>query len=107
MEAKSPRQNRPSGKGSAARDIALALLTARRPGATICPSEVARALASTTHGRTADGDWRTLMPVVHEAIDGLVSDEQVQLSWKRQKLAARIGPYRIAWHEARHGATSA
>jgi len=65
----------------------LSLLEHRAPGATICPSEVARSIAQ---------DWRYAMPAVHEAIDELVSDRLVQLSWKGQILAERSGPYRIA-----------
>jgi hypothetical protein len=36
------------------------------------------------------------MPSVHAAIDGLVRDGAVRLSWKGERLAARSGPYRIA-----------
>ncbi|WP_133030868.1 DUF3253 domain-containing protein [Sphingomonas sp. PP-CE-1G-424] len=64
----------------------LSLLERRAPGATICPSEVARSIAQ---------DWRSAMPKVHEAIDELVSDGLVQLSWKGRPLAKRSGPYRI------------
>ncbi|WP_010163364.1 DUF3253 domain-containing protein [Sphingomonas sp. PAMC 26617] len=64
----------------------LALLERRAPGATICPSEVARVIAE---------DWRSAMPAVHEAIDELVSDGLMQLSWKGQLLGTRSGPYRI------------
>jgi hypothetical protein len=68
------------------RAAALSLLARRAPDATICPSEVARAIAP---------DWRGAMPSVHAAIDGLVRDEMVRLSWKGLPLAARSGPYRI------------
>ncbi|WP_343228378.1 DUF3253 domain-containing protein [Sphingomonas yunnanensis] len=68
------------------RAVALSLLTRRAPDATICPSEVARAIAP---------DWRGAMPAVHAAIDGLVRDGQVRLSWKGRPLATRSGPYRI------------
>ena len=68
------------------RIVTLALLARRAPGATICPSEVARAIAP---------DWRGAMPAVHAAIDGLVGDGLVRLSWKRQPLTTRSGPYRI------------
>ena len=68
------------------RIVTLALLARRAPGATICPSEVARAIAP---------DWRDAMPAVHAAIDGLVGDGLVRLSWKRQPLTTRSGPYRI------------
>lgn len=71
------------------RAAVLALLAARAPAATVCPSEVARVLA----GGTAD--WRDAMPAVHAAVDTLVADGQVQLSWKGRPLAARSGPYRI------------
>lgn len=71
-----------------ARAAAMALLAARAPGATVCPSEVARVVA--------DGaDWRAAMPVVHAAVDGLVADGAVRLSWKGAAMAARAGPYRI------------
>lgn len=67
----------------------LTLLAARAAGATICPSEVARALAP-------GGDWRAEMPSVHDAVDTLVADGRIALSWKGAPLAARSGPYRIA-----------
>ncbi|TRW15149.1 DUF3253 domain-containing protein [Glacieibacterium frigidum] len=70
-----------------ARDATLALLGQRAADATICPSEVARAL-------DAD-DWRGTMPAVHAAIDLLVAEGLVRLSWKGEMLAARAGPYRI------------
>lgn len=35
------------------------------------------------------------MPAVHAAIDRLVADGVVQLSWKSRPLAMRDGPYRI------------
>lgn len=41
------------------------LLAARRPGATVCPSEVARALAP------ADGAWRARMPQVRQVAQQL------------------------------------
>lgn len=69
------------------RAATLSLLERRAPSATICPSEVARAIAS---------DWRAAMPDVHAAIDDLVRDGLVQMSWKGQPLATRTGPYRIS-----------
>jgi hypothetical protein len=74
-----------------ARAAALALLVARAPGATVCPSEVARALAAAA-GIT---DWRGEMQAVHAAVDGLVAEGEVRLSWKGAVLAVRAGPYRI------------
>ena len=65
------------------------MLSARRPDATLCPSEVARALAG------EDGDWRARMGEVHAAVDGLVAAGAVRLSWKGAAMAVRGGPYRI------------
>lgn len=72
-----------------AREMTLALLAARQKGATVCPSEVARAIAS-------NETWRDAMPAVHSAIDGLIADGRVYVSWKGKELATRAGPYRIA-----------
>ena len=65
----------------------MALLAARAPAATVCPSEVARALAA---------DWRTAMPIVHAAVDRLVDRKLIRLSWKGKAMERRDGPYRIA-----------
>jgi hypothetical protein len=75
----------------AARTATLALLAARAEGATVCPSEVARALA----GVAGHGDWRGEMPAVHEAVDGLLAEGAVRLSWKGKAMPVRQGPYRI------------
>jgi hypothetical protein len=37
-----------------------------------------------------------MMPIVHAAVDQLVAEGQIQLSWKGQMLTTRGGPYRIA-----------
>ncbi|MBB4858338.1 hypothetical protein HNO88_001657 [Novosphingobium chloroacetimidivorans] len=69
----------------------LSLLVQREAGATICPSEVARLI-------TAEGaatHWREAMPLVHAAVDGLIADGLVRLSWKGQDMPTRSGPYRI------------
>lgn len=68
----------------------LTLLAARAPGATLCPSEVARALAADDSAA-----WRARMPQVRAAVDRLFADGAVQLSWKGEPMAARQGPYRI------------
>lgn len=73
------------------RDVTLALLAARAPEATICPSEVARAIA-----QVSSTDWRDAMPAVHAAVDALLADGWVSLGWKGKPLAKRHGPYRIA-----------
>ncbi|MCU6454139.1 DUF3253 domain-containing protein [Sphingomonas sp. A2-49] len=74
---------------SAAGDVALTLLAARAAGATICPSEVARAIAG------SERDWRDAMPAVHAAVDTLVAAGAVRLSWKGRRMPVRAGPYRI------------
>lgn len=70
-----------------ARETVLALLAQRAPGATLCPSEVARAVAAPA--------WRAAMPAVHAAVDALVAEGLVELRWKGELLATRAGPYRI------------
>ena len=72
-----------------------ALLARRAPGGTVCPSEVARALATAASTEANAVEWRSLMPVVHAAIDRLIASGQVELSWKGTRLASRAGPYRI------------
>lgn len=69
----------------------LALLANRAPAATVCPSEVARAVAAAGSHNT----WREVMPAVHAAVDRLLADGLVRLSWKGQPLPTRAGPYRI------------
>ena len=73
------------------RDVTLALLTSRAPGKTVCPSEVAKTVVANTD----PGNWRSAMPAVHAAIDGLLDIGLVRLSWKGKALKTRSGPYRI------------
>lgn len=73
------------------RAVTLALLARRAADATVCPSEVARAIAAAV----GIADWRGEMPAVHAAIDGMVADGQIRLSWKGVAMPARNGPYRI------------
>jgi hypothetical protein len=73
-----------------AREVTLALLDARAAAASVCPSEVARALASTT------GEWRDAMPEVHAAVDQMAAEGLVRLSWKGRTMPSRAGPYRIS-----------
>jgi len=70
----------------------LALLARRASGATVCPSEVARAIAAAA----GKADWRGEMPAVHAAIDRMAAAGLVRLSWKGRALSVRDGPYRIA-----------
>lgn len=78
-----------------AAEVTLAVLDRRTLKATICPSEVARALVVHALERSSDLDWREAMPAVHAAVDQLVAEGAVQLSWKGKPLAKRAGPYRI------------
>jgi hypothetical protein len=73
----------------------LTLLADREPGATICPSKVARKIAG-ARSANYEADWRTAMPIVHAAVDNLVDQKNISLSWKGRALSARSGPYRIA-----------
>ena len=66
-----------------------AMLVQRGPGKTVCPSEVARALAG------PGGDWRAHMDEVHHAVDELAATGRIVLSWKGAALPRRDGPYRI------------
>lgn len=75
----------------AVRTTTLALLARRGADATICPSEVARALAAAAGLE----DWRGEMPAVHAAIDVMVAKGLVRLSWKGESMPIRGGPYRI------------
>ncbi|MBM3928584.1 MAG: DUF3253 domain-containing protein [Sphingomonadales bacterium] len=72
-------------------DAVLTLLARRGAGATVCPSEAARALAAAA----GSDDWRAAMPAVHEAIDDLHAAGRIALSWKGAALSVRAGPYRI------------
>ena len=71
-----------------AREAIETLLTERDRGATICPSEAAR--------RLDEDGWRDRMAEIHAAVDRMVADGSIALSWKGQALARRDGPYRIA-----------
>ena len=68
------------------------LLAVRRPGVSICPSEVARAL-----GGPDEADWRPLMPAVRAAAQRLaVSDElQVTQAGRPVNAPAARGPIRL------------
>lgn len=72
-----------------ARKTIMALLMARPQGTTICPSEAARKM-------TPGNGWRRMMRDVHGAVDEMVAEGLVELSWKGQMLRTRRGPYRMA-----------
>ena len=80
---------------SDARNATLALLAARPPGATVCPSEVARAIYTRVSTGATSSGWRNDMPNVHAAVDELLAEGLVKLSWKGNQLERRVGPYRI------------
>ena len=69
----------------------MSLLARRRPDATICPSEVARALAPSDA-------WRALMPAVVEVARTLARDGEVEITQRgvaRPPDEAFVGPIRI------------
>jgi hypothetical protein len=70
------------------RKAVLDLLATRRAEGSVCPSEVARAISP-------GSDWLSAMPIVHAAVDKLIAENRVRLSWKGEPLALRKGPYRI------------
>lgn len=74
----------------------MALLAVRAREATICPSEVARALAAGAGDKATEEEWRDAMPTVHAAVDQMVAEGVVRLSWKGKTLPNRVGPYRIS-----------
>lgn len=69
----------------------LDLLDQRRPGATICPSDAARAAAGD------DGDWRALMDPVRAAARLLVQEGLVEVTQRGEvvDLGTARGPVRI------------
>ena len=80
----------------------LDLLAARNPDASICPSDVARALASD------DDAWRALMEPVRQVARGLARQGIVVITQGRRVLAADsplVGPVRLrrgpAWDDRR------
>lgn len=73
------------------RDTIDALLDARRDGATICPSDVARALRP-------DGDWRALMDDVRRvaALEADAGRLEVRQKGERVEPRGARGPIRLA-----------
>ena len=71
----------------------ITLLEKRADDTTICPSEVARSLAQTIRSP----EWRGLMSVVHTAVDDLITEGVVQITWKGKPLDQRVGTYLIRW----------
>jgi hypothetical protein len=69
----------PGSTESALSDEILALLAARAPGATICPSEAARAVHAASDG-SGPGDWRALMDPARAAARRLVARGDVVIT---------------------------
>ena len=63
-----------------AAEAVLALLAERADGATICPSEAARALAS---------DWRPLMEPVRQVAYGMVDEGRLEVTQKGEVVDGR------------------
>ena len=76
-----------------AAEIAAAILAGvarRRPGGTLCPSEVARSLAG------QDGDWRAMMPAVRAAAAGLLAEGRIAVTQRGRAVPAdKAGPIRL------------
>ncbi len=58
----------------------LALLDTRAPGASICPSDAARAVAADDPGKAAPDDWRDLMEPARMAARRLVERGQAEIT---------------------------
>jgi hypothetical protein len=74
------------------RQAVLDRLSRRRPGATLCPSEVARALCADEAG------WRALMPRVREQAARLAEEGRVVLTRRGVRVTRETlhqGPLRI------------
>lgn len=89
-------------RGVTARAVSAALrrmLEDRGPGKSICPSEVARAVAGRARPDTTDpGAWRTLMPCVRAVVARLAARGEVVVLQRGRRVdpeRAR-GPVRIA-----------
>lgn len=70
----------------------FALLETRAPGATICPSDAARALGDT------EASWRALMPEVRQVAAELVRSGRLRVTQQGQDVDALTarGPIRLA-----------
>lgn len=86
--------------GAAIEAAIFRLLAARQDGATICPSEVARALAA------EDGGWRALMPQIRQAAQSLAQGHRITVTRRGTPVDAtsRGGPIRLGLPPARRDA---
>ncbi len=78
----------PDDRDAAIAGAILAAVAARKPGATICPSEVARALATV---------WRPLMPDVRRIAGQLAQEGRIAVTHRGAPVdpAAARGPIRL------------
>ncbi|MEO0822520.1 MAG: DUF3253 domain-containing protein [Pseudomonadota bacterium] len=78
-----------TARQAAAQDAILALLAARRQGATICPSEAARAL-------DPEG-WRALMPLVRRAAGAMAAAGRIAVLQRGRpvEIETARGPIRL------------
>jgi hypothetical protein len=76
---------------SAVTETLFSLLAARAPAATVCPSDVARALAP------EDEAWRALMPQVRRVAAGLAAEGRLRVTRGGVEVDAesRGGPIRL------------
>jgi hypothetical protein len=75
---------------AAAAAAILAMVARRRPGTTLCPSEVARVLAG------PDGDWRALMPLVRAAAGSLAAAGRIAVTQRGRPVGVDApGPIRL------------
>jgi hypothetical protein len=86
----------PVSTESALSDSILALLAARAPGATICPSEAARAVHAASSATDPDG-WRDLMEPSRAAARRLVTRGEVVITQRGAVVDpdTATGPIRI------------
>lgn len=78
---------------AAIEEAIFGLLASRRGGASICPSEVARALAP------KNGTWRDLMPAVRQVAQGLGEKNRLRVTrgGVRVDATSKGGPIRLAY----------
>ncbi|MBT0773222.1 DUF2256 and DUF3253 domain-containing protein [Kineosporia sp. J2-2] len=83
------RRNKPADTGARLERTVLDLLAARRDGATICPSEAARAIGGE--------DWRDLMEPARAAARRLTAAGQVEITQQGRVVdpSTARGPIRI------------
>lgn len=88
MTASPPEPADPAGVADQLAGAILRLLAERRPGATICPSDAARAVST---------QWRPLMEPARQAARRLVAAGQVVVTQRGQVVdpASARGPIRI------------